>query len=73
MAIFLGKAILENHKDLPTLRRRTNDLLLRKAIQLHASAGIPEGSCGFNEIALFERHLDVQIIVIGPENIKEVS
>ncbi|KAG8173354.1 hypothetical protein JTE90_011604 [Oedothorax gibbosus] len=73
MSLILGKAIIENDADLPTLRKRANKLLMRKAMQLHTTAGVPEGPCGFSEIAIFERHLNIQVIVIGPENIKETS
>lgn len=72
MAVLLGKAIADSDPDLPSLRHRNNNLLMRKALHLHAISGVPEGPCGFGEIAIFERYLDIQVIVIGPENIKEV-
>lgn len=73
MAIILGKAILTKDPEVRTLQDRRSNVLTRKALALHASTGVPEGPCGFEEITTFERHMDVQVIVISCENMNQVS
>lgn len=72
MALLLGKAYLENDPDWRTLIKKDCTLLQRRAMHLHRVTGVPEASCGSIEISIFERYLDIQAIVIGPDNIKEV-
>lgn len=71
-AIVLGKAHIEKDDDFKTLKRKDCNLLLRKALALHAAAGVPEGICGFDEIRVFEDHLDLQIVVISTVNMLKV-
>ncbi|KAG8192310.1 hypothetical protein JTE90_002131 [Oedothorax gibbosus] len=73
MAILLGKAIHEQDLDLPTLKKKTCDVLMRKAMKLHADTEVSEGPCGFEEIGNFERFLDVQVIVISSKELQKVS
>lgn len=72
MAILLGKAILEKDSLLPTLKKQSCDVLMRRAMKLHAEAGVHEGPCGYTEIAVFERYLDVQVIVISSRELQKV-
>lgn len=72
MAILLGKANHDNDPDLPTLRHQKCNMLMRRAYALHAATGVPVGPCGLPEIAVFERHLDVQVIVISTKHKNEV-
>ena len=72
MAILLGKAVLNKDPSLPTLKKQSCDVLMRRAMKLHADAGVPVGPCGYNEIAIFERYLDIQIIVISSRELQKV-
>ena len=40
-----------------------NTMLLRRALVLHAETSIPEGECELQEIEVFERHLNMQVII----------
>ncbi|KAG8177593.1 hypothetical protein JTE90_024194, partial [Oedothorax gibbosus] len=68
----VGQAILKNDPEVKTLQNKRNDVLTRKVLFLHSSTAIPVGTCGFSEIAIFERYLDVQVIVISNENMNQV-
>ncbi|XP_055925802.1 uncharacterized protein LOC129957497 [Argiope bruennichi] len=56
---------MRNHKLHPPLENR--------ARELHRSAGVPLGTCAFKEVALFENHLDVQVVVISSKNLNQVA
>ncbi|GFS85633.1 uncharacterized protein NPIL_210681, partial [Nephila pilipes] len=64
-AILLAIAEVEKDVDLKSLRRKDCDLLKRPAIALHQKTGVPQGPCGFEEIALFEQNLKIQVVVIS--------
>ncbi|GFU38971.1 uncharacterized protein NPIL_10371 [Nephila pilipes] len=64
-AILLAIAEVEKDADLKSLRRKDCDLLKRRAIALHQKTGVPQGPCGFEEIALFEQNLKMQVVVIS--------
>ncbi|XP_035214601.1 uncharacterized protein LOC118188296 [Stegodyphus dumicola] len=51
----------------PALVKRAKELL-----ELHMAANVPLGPCTFSEIAIFEDHLDVQIVVFSSENLNRV-
>lgn len=72
-AILLGKAYIGRDPELNTLRRQDCNLLTRKALKLHSDLSIKEGPCGFEEISIFERYLNVQVIVISSEKMNRVS
>ena len=71
-SIIVAKAALEKDSDYKSLIRKDGNLLLRKALHLHMIAGIPEGPCGFEEISIFERFLDLQIAVVATSNMQKV-
>ncbi|KAG8172279.1 hypothetical protein JTE90_019019, partial [Oedothorax gibbosus] len=71
-AILLGLAVHNTDPELRTLKNQSCDLLKRRAIQLHSQTGVPEGPCGFTEVAIFERHLNVQVVIISTENMNQV-
>ncbi|GFS72305.1 DNA_pol_B_2 domain-containing protein [Trichonephila clavipes] len=64
-AIILAIAEVEKDADLRSLKRKDCCLLQRRAIALHQKTGVPQGSCGFEEIALFEQYLKKQVIVVS--------
>ncbi|GFS56289.1 uncharacterized protein NPIL_556291 [Nephila pilipes] len=64
-AILLAIAEVEKDADLKSLRRKDCDLLKRRAIALHQKTGVPQGPCGFEETALFEQNLKIQVVVIS--------
>ncbi|GFQ70667.1 uncharacterized protein TNCT_82171 [Trichonephila clavata] len=64
-AILLAVAEVEKDGDLGSLRRKDCCILQRRAIALHQKTGVPQGPCGFEEIALFEQYLKIQVIVIS--------
>lgn len=72
MSILLGKANHDNDPEWETLRKQSHDLLMRRAHALHAVTGVSVGPCGLPEIAVFERHLNVQVIVISTKYKNEV-
>ncbi|KAG8176635.1 hypothetical protein JTE90_028617 [Oedothorax gibbosus] len=53
-------------------KRRSCNLLKRRAMLLHRNTGIPEGPCRLEEVAIFERFLQVQIIVICSAEMQKV-
>ncbi|GFS34329.1 uncharacterized protein NPIL_343271, partial [Nephila pilipes] len=63
--ILLAIAEVEKEADLKSLRRKDCDILKRRAIALHQKTGVPQGPCGFEEIALFEQNLKIQVVVIS--------
>ena len=67
-----GKAALENDPDYKSVLRKNGNLLFRKALHLHMIAGISEGPCGFEEISIFERFVDLQIAVVTTSNMQKV-
>ncbi|GFW85199.1 DNA_pol_B_2 domain-containing protein [Trichonephila clavipes] len=64
-AIILAIAEVEKDADLRSLRKKDCYLFQRRAIALHQSTGAPQGPCGFEEIALFEQYLKIQVIVVS--------
>ncbi|GFT69266.1 DNA_pol_B_2 domain-containing protein [Trichonephila clavipes] len=64
-AIILAIAEVEKNADLRSLREKDCCLLQRRAIALHQKAGVPQGPCRFEEIALFEQYLKMQVIVVS--------
>ncbi|GFW04047.1 uncharacterized protein TNCV_2051631 [Trichonephila clavipes] len=56
-AIILAIAEVEKDADLRILRKKDCSLLQRRALALHQKTGVPQGPCGFEEIALFEQYL----------------
>ncbi|GFU07968.1 uncharacterized protein TNCV_3796481 [Trichonephila clavipes] len=56
---------VEKDADLRSLRKKDCCLLQRRAIALHQKTGVPQGPCGFEEIALFEQYLKIQVIVVS--------
>ncbi|GFT51110.1 uncharacterized protein TNCV_4817121 [Trichonephila clavipes] len=48
-----------------SLRKKDCCLLQRRAIALHQKTGVPQGHCGFEEIALFKQYLKIQVIVVS--------
>ncbi|XP_071032984.1 uncharacterized protein [Parasteatoda tepidariorum] len=72
-AIVYATAHLDNNRKLiDVLRRKNRPALLNKAKELHAAAGVPLGPCTFNEVAIFERFLNIQISVTVLENNNKV-
>ncbi|GFQ82229.1 uncharacterized protein TNCT_105291 [Trichonephila clavata] len=65
IAILLAIAEVEKDADLSYLRRKDCCILQKRAIALHQKTGVPQRPCGFEEIALFEQYLKVQVIVIS--------
>ncbi|KAG8194639.1 hypothetical protein JTE90_003112 [Oedothorax gibbosus] len=55
MAILLGKAIHEQDLDLPTLKKKTCDVLMRKAMKLHADTEVAELTCGCHTLTCSSR------------------
>ncbi|GFR15723.1 uncharacterized protein TNCT_434871 [Trichonephila clavata] len=64
-AILLAIAEVEKDADLRYLRRKDFCILQKRAIALHQKTGVPQRPCGFEEIALFEQYLKVQVIVLS--------
>ncbi|GFY74898.1 uncharacterized protein TNIN_225431 [Trichonephila inaurata madagascariensis] len=58
--------------DLRSLREKDCCLLQRHAIALHQKTGVPQGPCGFEEIALFEQYLKIQVIVVSTTALNQV-
>ncbi|GFU02937.1 DNA_pol_B_2 domain-containing protein [Trichonephila clavipes] len=56
---------VEKDADLRSLRRKDCCILQRRAIALHQKTGVPQGPCGFEEIASFEKYLKTQVIVVS--------
>lgn len=54
------------------IRRPTRPALLNRAKELHEAAGVPLGPCTYKEIATFEDHLNVQIVVFSAEAMNRV-
>ncbi|XP_054722797.1 uncharacterized protein LOC129232693, partial [Uloborus diversus] len=55
------------------LKRKDRPALTTRAMDLHKAAGVPLGPCTYREIAIFEQHLNVQIVVFSSENLNKVS
>lgn len=55
------------------LRHRQRPALLKRAIDLHKKAGVPIGPCTYKEIDMFEKYLNVQIVVFSTQNSNKVS
>ena len=67
-------AHLDNNKSLiNSLKDRRRPALKKKAIELHEAAGVAQGPCTYSEIAIFEEHLNIQIVVISSDNLNKVS
>ncbi|GFW59979.1 uncharacterized protein TNCV_4864341 [Trichonephila clavipes] len=71
-AIILAIAEVEKDADLRSLRKKDCCLLQRRAIALHQKTGVPQGPCGFEEIALFEQYLKIQVIVVSTTALNQV-
>ncbi|GFR22004.1 uncharacterized protein TNCT_496202 [Trichonephila clavata] len=71
-AILLAIAEVEKDADLRYLRRKDCCILQKRAIALHQKTGVPQRPCGFEEIALFEQYLKVQVIVISTTALNQV-
>lgn len=72
-AIVYALAHLEkNSTAINSMRDRRRPALINKARSLHADAGVPLGPCTYSEIAIFEEHLDLQIVVISTSNQNKV-
>lgn len=67
-AISYAMAIKNGDPQLRNIRRKGSDVLRKRGEDLHRAAGVPLGPCGLEEIKIFERHLQVQICVVTPEN-----
>ncbi|XP_054717568.1 uncharacterized protein LOC129226964 [Uloborus diversus] len=73
-AILYALAHLEkNQTAIDALRDRRRSTLLNRARALHEAAGVRIGPCTYKEVAQFEEHLNVQIVVIATENMQKVS
>lgn len=55
------------------LRHRQRPALLKRAIDLHKKAKVPIGPCTYKEIDMFEKYLNVQIVVFSTQNSNKVS
>ncbi|GFT73850.1 uncharacterized protein NPIL_213071 [Nephila pilipes] len=62
-AIQIAIAAVRKYTDLKSLRIKDCDLLKRCAIELVQKTGVPQGPCGFEEIALFEQNLKIQVVI----------
>ncbi|KAF8789540.1 hypothetical protein HNY73_007471 [Argiope bruennichi] len=69
-SICLGK----NQQPINAMRdHKLHPPLENRARELYRSAGVPLGTCAFKEVALFENHLDVQVVVISSKNLNQVA
>ena len=73
-SIVYALAYLENDRStINALRDVRRPALVKRAKALHENAGVPLGPCTYEEIAIFEEYLDVQIVVISTQNMNKVS
>lgn len=72
-AIVLAKAVADQHPDVRCFMNKESCLLLRRALALHTSAGVPEGPCGYEEVTTFANHLDIQIAVFCTSPLLQVK
>lgn len=73
-AIVYALAHLENDRTaINAMKRRDRPALMNRARALHEAAHVALGPCTFREIAQFEEHLNVQIVVLSSENLNRVS
>ncbi|XP_054708455.1 uncharacterized protein LOC129218254 [Uloborus diversus] len=74
MSIVFALAHLQkNTKLIDVLRNRRRSTLQNRARELHVAAGVPIGPCTYAEVSEFEKHLDIQIVVISTDNLNKVS
>ena len=73
-AIVFALAHLENDRTaIEAMKKRNRPALMNRARALHEAARVPLGPCTFREIAQFEEHLNVQIVVFSSDNLNRVS
>lgn len=73
-AIVYALAHLHNDRSaIKSLQDRERPALTNRALQLFKAAGITPGPCTYEEIAVFEEHLNVQIVVFSTANLNKVS
>lgn len=72
-AIVMAQAYLANNRKLiNALKKPNRPALMNRARALHEAAGVPLGPCTYTEVAQFEAHLDLQIVVFSTENLNKV-
>lgn len=72
-AILVAIAHLDNDKTaMQAFKRRDRPTLMNRARSLHEDAGVPLGPCAYTEVAMFEEHLKIQIVVFSTENLNRV-
>ncbi len=71
-AILLAKPFCRQDPELKCLKDQRNTLLSRRAMALHSKTGVPEGSCGVEQIKIFEKQRKVQVVVISTETLNKV-
>ncbi|KMQ81962.1 hypothetical protein RF55_24655, partial [Lasius niger] len=69
--VFALAHLHQDQRAIETLRKRKGTALISRARELHHNAGVPAGPCTYREVALFERHLDIQIVVVASDNMNE--
>lgn len=73
-AILYALAHVErDQKAINAMRDIRRPALKTRAEDLHRAAGVPIGPCTFADIAIFEKHLNVQVVVISTQNMNKVS
>ncbi|CAL1281835.1 unnamed protein product [Larinioides sclopetarius] len=73
-AIYYALAHLENDRlAINAMRNRRRSALSKRPKKLHHEAGVPVGPCTYTEISIYEEFLNVQVVVISPENLNKVS
>ncbi|GIX98239.1 hypothetical protein CEXT_623211 [Caerostris extrusa] len=56
------------------MKNRNRPALKKKRAQeLHEAAGVPLGPCTFQEVQIFEDHLNIQIVVFSADNLNQVT
>lgn len=55
------------------MQNRRRPALMKRATALHNAAGVPLGPCTYAEVAQFEEHLNVQIVVFSSDNLNKVN
>lgn len=71
-ALIVAVAVLENNPRKASICDSRNALQKDLAIQLHETSAVPLGSCGLQEIAIFEGKLNIQVHVVSSENFNKV-
>ncbi|GIY64709.1 DNA-directed DNA polymerase [Caerostris extrusa] len=55
------------------MKNRNRPALKKRAQELHEAAGVPLGPCTFQEVQIFEDHLNIQIVVFSADNLNQVT